>query len=56
VFDVQGTHTAFPVPVLYLPAAHKVHTPPFDPAHPVLQTQSFDASLPSGEAEFAGHP
>jgi len=49
----QFSHT---VPVLYLPAAHKVHTPPFVPAHPVLQTQSFDASLPSGEAEFEGHP
>ena len=35
----QSVHTAAPVDVLYFPATHAAHVPPFGPVEPVLQVQ-----------------
>jgi len=42
------------VPVLYVPAAHPTHGPPFAPFHPALQMQEAVVVLASGEKLFAG--
>ena len=47
----QSVQTADPVDVLYLPATHAVHGPPFGPVDPVLQVQFVKAALPVGEVE-----
>jgi hypothetical protein len=52
----QSAHTALPVAVLDLPAAHEVHVPPSGPVNPTLQVQAVRATLASGELEPAGHP
>jgi len=46
---------AFPVKVLYFPAAHAAHGFPFGPVDPALQVQSVIAELELAELELAGH-
>ena len=50
----QSVQTADPVDVLYLPATHAAHGPPFGPVDPALQVQFVKAELPAGELEFDG--
>jgi ABC-type cobalt transport system substrate-binding protein len=52
--DPQSVHTADPVNVLYFPATHAVHVPPFGPVEPALQVQFVKAWLPVGELEADG--
>ena len=40
--------------VLYVPASHIVHDPPFGPEKPALHRQSEGKELPAGDAEDAG--
>jgi hypothetical protein len=47
---------ALPVAILYLPATHAVHAPPFGPVNPTLQVQAVRATLEIGELELVGHP
>ena len=49
-------HDAAPDPVLYLPARHAVHGPPFGPVKPALHAQSVEASLTAGEEDPAKMP
>jgi hypothetical protein len=51
----QSAHTALPVVVLYLPATHAVHVPPFGPEKPALQVHTNTVELASGELELVGH-
>ena len=51
-------HAALPLVVLYFPATHAVHGPPFGPVKPALQTvdtQAVPQVLPLGEVVPAGH-
>jgi hypothetical protein len=50
----QFVQVAGPVSVLYLPASHWTHVPPFGPENPTLQVQPAKAEAPAGEFEFAG--
>ena len=50
----QAMHSAAPVWLLYLPAAHRTQVPPLGPDEPALHVQSSDASLPDGELAWAG--
>jgi hypothetical protein len=50
----QFVHSTSPVAILYLPAAHWLHVPPFDPVQPALHIQSWDDGLAIGELEFEG--
>lgn len=55
----QSVHTVDPGTALYLPAAHAVQAPPFEPEYPALQAQLVDKVDPAGEFEFVGqdvHP
>ena len=48
-------HAALPFALLYLPATHKAHVPPFGPLEPVLQIQfAIDIELTS-ENDRVGH-
>ncbi len=49
----QSVHATLPLVVLYLPAAHAVHVPPFGPVYPMLQVQLESAALPLGELELS---
>jgi hypothetical protein len=51
----QSVHTAAPVSVLYFPATHAVHVPPFGPVKPRLQRHAVRAVLVTGELELPGH-
>ncbi len=51
----QSVHASLPALVLYFPATHVVHVPPFAPVNPALQVQAARAELASGELELAGH-
>ena len=42
-------HSAEPVWLLYLPAAHRAQVPPLGPDEPALHVQSSAESLPDGE-------
>jgi len=58
-FAGQPTQPKYPVPILYVPAAHPTHGPPFAPFHPALQTQEAVVVLAAVEKLFAGqstHP
>ena len=45
----QAMHSAEPVWLLYLPAAHRVQVPPLGPDEPALHVQSSAELLPDGE-------
>ena len=51
---LPSVHAADPVDVLYFPATHSAHGPPFGPVDPVLQVQFVKAALPAGELELVG--
>lgn len=51
---VQLVHAADPVRILYVPATHSVHVPPFGPDDPALQVQLAKVPLATGELEFVG--
>jgi hypothetical protein len=51
----QSVHVALPMTVLYFPAAHAEHVPPFGPEYPVLQTQLCTPVLAAGEFVCTGH-
>jgi len=51
----QNVHAALPTPILYVPAAHGEHTPPFRPVYPALHAQAATAELKLGESELPGH-
>jgi hypothetical protein len=51
---LPSVQAADPVDVLYFPATHAVHGPPFGPVDPMLQVQLVKAALPAGETEFDG--
>ena len=48
----QSVHATLPLLVLYFPATHPVHTPPFGPDDPALQVHTV---LDAAELELAGH-
>ena len=50
----QSSQLPDPAALLYLPATHGLHVPPFAPDQPALQVQLLKAVLCSGELEFAG--
>jgi hypothetical protein len=50
----QSVHVTLPLLVLYLPATHPEHTPPFAPVYPALQEQPAIAELDTAEFEFTG--
>ena len=43
------SHEASPTVVLYRPATHAVHVPPFDPEYPMLHWHAVITELPSGD-------
>ena len=45
----QAMHSAEPVRLLYLPAAHRAQVPPLGPDEPALHVQSSAESLADGE-------
>ena len=45
---------AEPIPDLYVPALHRVHSPPLDPVKPRLHVHPLAALLPASEVELAG--
>ena len=51
----HASQLADPVPVLYVPAWHCEHRPPFSPVNPALHLQSVTAMLFIDEELFAGH-
>ena len=52
VLIAQSVHVASPVTVLYFPAAHKTHGPPFEPLEPALQVHVL---APFSENELVAH-
>ena len=52
--ELQRVHGADPGEILYVPAAHAVHVPPFVPVYPTLQRQLVWRALPLGEFENVG--
>ena len=50
----QSVQVALPVTILYLPATHAEHVPPFAPVNPALQVQAALAELETGAFEFKG--
>ena len=54
LFDGQPTHVALPVEILYLPAAHNSHVPPFGPVKPALQAHAVITVLEASEFEPVG--
>jgi hypothetical protein len=52
--ELQRVHGADPGEILYVPAAHAVHVPPFVPVYPTLQRQLVWRALPLGELEDVG--
>jgi len=51
----QLTHALEPATVLYFPASHAEHWPPFGPEYPALQAQSVCDPLDAPAREFSGH-
>jgi len=51
----HGVQAVLPLAILYVPAAHGEHTPPFGPVNPALQVQAAIAELKLGELESPGH-
>jgi hypothetical protein len=51
---LPSVQAADPVDVLYFPATHAAHGPPFGPVDPALQVQLVKAALPAGELELVG--
>ena len=51
----QLVHAIEPVVVLYVPATHAVHGPPFGPVVPMLQIHSVIPLLAESELEKEGH-
>jgi hypothetical protein len=51
----QLVHAAELVALLYFPATHAEHGPPFGPVYPDLQMQAVRATLVVGELEPSGH-
>jgi len=51
----QSVQASLPVVVLYLPATHAAHDPPFGPVNPALQAQAVPVVLELGAFEFEGH-
>jgi hypothetical protein len=43
-----------PVMILYFPARHAAHAPPFGPVYPRLQRQAVEILLPTEDTEFDG--
>jgi hypothetical protein len=50
----QSMHAELPVMILYFPARHAVHAPPFGPVYPRLQRQLLERLLPLRDCEFPG--
>ena len=48
-------HATLPLMILYVPAPHAAHVPPFGPVYPALQTQAATAVLKAGDMLLAGH-
>ena len=48
-------HTALPFAILYFPAAHNAHGPPFGPVEPALQMQFAIDTDPSNEDDRTEH-
>jgi hypothetical protein len=58
VATAQSVQSALPVALLYFPATHAVHGPPFGPVYPALQSVTIHAALDvlaMGEVVPAGH-
>lgn len=51
---MQFVQPALPAAVLYVPASHAVHVPPFAPVYPMLHMQLVTAVLPAAEPELPG--
>ncbi len=51
----QDVQAALPLAILYVPAAHGEHAPPFRPVNPALQAQAAAAVLRLAESESPGH-
>jgi hypothetical protein len=51
----QSVHVPLPLAILYFPATHALHTPPFGPVYPALQAQAVTTVLVPGEFELPGH-
>jgi hypothetical protein len=51
----QSVHASLPALVLYFPATHVVHVPPFAPVNPALHVQAAISVLETGAFAFAGH-
>ena len=51
-FCVHVVQAIFPSSDLYLPASHKVHTPPFSPVLPALQIHAVLTMDPLTENEY----
>ena len=54
VFAEQLLHGAEPEAVLYLPATHKSHGPPFGPLEPALHPHAVTTELPANALELSG--
>jgi hypothetical protein len=54
VLAAQSVHNAEPVIVLYFPAVHDVHDPPFCPVNPRLHTQLVSTVDPATDCESVG--
>ena len=53
--DGHCVQLLFPVTFLKLPGTHGIHSWPFCPTYPALQTQSFSDVEPARENELFGH-
>jgi len=51
----QLLQAALPLAILYVPAPHDEHAPPFRPVYPALHAQAATAELKLGESESPGH-
>jgi hypothetical protein len=54
VLAEQLVHNDEPMTVLYFPATHNEHGPPFGPLAPALQTHAVTTELPPTELELSG--
>ena len=52
----HASQLADPFPVLYVPAPHFKHVPPFSPVYPALHSQAVITMLPGGDIEEEGQP
>jgi hypothetical protein len=51
----HGVHSALPLALLKVPAAHGEHGPPSAPVKPGSQTHRANSPLRGGDEEFPGH-